>query len=178
MEVSLQSRIVSLEEIQEVLYRPDPAPDEIVVNLFSRCQPSYSVLWSAGYVLGAAGFVCHLRPHLVGQILVRPLGALFTLGARSADHVLCWADPLLEARLAALADCTESIMETPRAYLVGFTWFHPMGLNPNALLKTLLKNMVEASGPEAEGVEWLRANLPRHRQLIQAILDRMARDGK
>src|SRR5262249_11208367 len=159
VEDSSQGKFVSLEELQEVLFRPQPAPDERIVDVFGRFQPSYSVLWSAGYVLGAAGLVCHLRPHLARQVLVRPIEALFDLGARSADHVLCWVDSLLEARRATLSDCTESILDPPRALLVGFTWFHPAGMNPNACLRSLLDNMVKASGPEGEGVAWLRVNL-------------------
>jgi hypothetical protein len=33
--------------------------------------------------------------------------------------------------------------------------------------------MVKASGPESEGVKWLRANLPQYREVIQAVLDRL-----
>jgi len=174
VEDSSQDKFVSLAELQEVLSRPEPAPDELVADVFGRFRPCYSVLWSAGFALGAAGLVCHLRPQLARQVLVRPIEVLFDLGARSADHVLCWADSLLEVRREALADCTESIVDPPRALLAGFTWFHPTGMNPNVCLKALFEDMMRASGPEGVGVEWLKANLPQYREVIQTILDGLA----
>ena len=171
-----QGSFVSLEEFQEVLRRPEPAKDEIVVDTFWRYLPSYSALWSAGFVLGAAGLVCYYRPHLAERILVRPTGYLFDFGARTADHVLCWADSRLQDRLDALASCSESILDAPCRVLNGFAWFHAWPYNPNVCLATLLRNMVEASGTTGEGVEWLKMNLPQHRDLIQAVLDWFTRE--
>lgn len=176
VEASSQGGFVPLEHLQEVLRRSELAADELVVDMFWRFLPSYSALSSAGYVLGAAGLVCSYRPHLAEQVLVRPTGYLFDLGARTADHVLCWVDSLLEARRAALSDCAESILDPPDLFLVGFTWFHPTGMNPNACLKTLLGDMVEASGPNGEGVEWLKTNLPQYRHLLQDVLDWFTRE--
>jgi hypothetical protein len=172
VEDDLLSRYLSLEELQEVLLRMGPADDELVVTTFWRYLPSYNYLWSAGYVLGAAGLVCYHRPHLAERILVRPIGYLFDLGAQRAEHVLCWADSRLPDRLDALEAQSESIMDTPRAILADFAWFHPWPFNPNACLASLFRDLVRASGDDAEGFEWLKANLPRYRDFIQSVLDR------
>jgi hypothetical protein len=47
-------------------------------------------------------------------------------------------------------------------------------MNPNVCLKALFEDMMIASGPEGEGVEWFKANLPQYREDIQTILDRLA----
>jgi hypothetical protein len=170
-----QGKFVSLEELQEVLARSEPAPDALIADMFERFLPSYSLLWSAGYLLGAAGLVCYHRPHLAERVLVRPIGCLFVLGARRAEHILCWFDSALQDCLKDTEAASESILDAPRTPMEGFQWFRPWPFNSNVCLDTLVRDLVKSSGADAEGFEWLRANLPRRRDFIQGELDRLSR---
>jgi hypothetical protein len=168
-----QGKFASFNELQEVLARPVPASDELVADIFGRFLPSFSLLWSAGYLLGAAGLVCYHRPHLAERVLFRPIECLFYLGARRADHILCWVDSRLPECIDAAETGSESILDAPRSTFNDFGWFRPWPFNPNVCLNTLFRNMVTASGADAEGFEWLKNNLPRHREFIQTALDQL-----
>jgi hypothetical protein len=61
-----QGKFASFDELQNVLARPEPAPDELVADAFGRFLPSYSFLWSAGYLLPlrrASGLAFFLWSH-------------------------------------------------------------------------------------------------------------------
>jgi hypothetical protein len=174
-EAMLQNKFVTLGELQEILARTEPVGDEVIIDMFGRFLPSYSLLWSAGYLLGAAGLVCYHRPHLAERILVRPIECLFVLGARRAEHVLCWVNPRLQDRLDVAEAGSESILAAPRTAIEGFRWFRPWPFNGNVCLDTLFRDLVKASGADAEGFEWLKANLPLRRDFIQGILDLLLR---
>jgi hypothetical protein len=173
-----EGKFVSFDELQQVLTRPEPALDELVADTFGRFMPSYSLLWSAGYLLGAAGLVCYHRPHLAERVLFRPIECLFCLGARRVDHILCWVDSRLLDRLEASNAGSESILDAPWTTIEDFDWFSPWPFNPDVCLDTLFRNMVTGSGADAEGFEWLKSNLPKHREFIQRVLDRLMRESE
>src|SRR5262249_37211572 len=143
----------TLEELQEAVYRPGPDPDDArVVDVFERYLPSYSVLWSAGYILGSAGFVCAHRPHLAERVLGRPIEYLFHLGARTVDDVLAWADPLLEYRLEAAGAEAKSLLDGKGEGVEGLDWLGAVGFNAEAVAADLFRGVVAAAGRDAEGL--------------------------
>src|SRR3954451_12521980 len=165
----------TLEELQEAVYRPGPADDDPrIVDVFERYLPSYSVLWAAGYILGAAGFVCAHRPHLAERVLGRPVAYFFGLGARAADDVLAWADPLLEYRLESAG--AKGLLDGPGEGVEGLDWLGATGFGAEAVVADLFHGVVVASGRDGEGLDWLRANLSEHRAFIGEVLGRLTRE--
>jgi hypothetical protein len=66
------------------------AVDEAVLDCFARLLQSWNLEAAATGFLGAAGRVCHRRPHMAGLVLQVPVDCLVQLGVESAEGVLRW----------------------------------------------------------------------------------------
>jgi hypothetical protein len=78
------------ERIDEAVARQD---DSLILDVYLRFLPTFNAMEGAGFYLGAAGYICHHRPHLAEQVLGRPVACLFALGVDTVERVLACVDP-------------------------------------------------------------------------------------
>lgn len=146
------SYFLSLVDLKEMVVQSKMDDDDSVIEAYRRFFPSCSALWSAGYRLGAAGFICHRHPHLAARVLPLNVEMVWYLGFRQAIDLVGWAVPQLQTRLE-------------NHLAVQFEGSEP------SLAEIIVANIVEAA--EMHGVRWLIDNLPRHVDVIQSELDRV-----